>query len=219
MRSSRPSSTSSSKAESVSRSSAVAVQKRRQSGGCFTSGCRFIHVLSATEPFHKAGHGPHWHLVAVGARSEWRGQGLGSARVEAAGVPCHLETWTQPDIKFHAKRGFEVVGQSGLDGPRPHRHGPPARGPTRRRPDPASRTSRTTMPFPARPDTGRTRPAARPTPPRPQTATPGRQTMDRKYKASKLSGTRMKVLALFSRDRMRMHFGGDFSIPSSQSSR
>ena len=38
-------------------------------------------------------------------------------------------------------------------------------------------------------------------------------------KASKLSGTRMKVLALFSRDRMRMHFGGDFSIPSSQSSR
>ena len=84
---------------------------------------RFLQALSATEPFHKTVHGPHWYLVAVGARSECQGQGLGSALVEvgisradAAGVPCYLETGTQSNIDFYAKRGFEVVGQTGLHG-------------------------------------------------------------------------------------------------------
>ena len=84
---------------------------------------RFMQSLSATEPFHKAVHGPHWYLVAVGARSESQGQGLGSALVEvgtsradAAGVPCYLETGTQSNIDFYLKRGFEVVGQTDFDG-------------------------------------------------------------------------------------------------------
>ena len=62
-------------------------------------------------------------VVAVGARSESQGQGLGSALVEvgttradAAGVPCYLETGTQSNIDFYAKRGFEVVGQTDFDG-------------------------------------------------------------------------------------------------------
>ncbi|MCY7418396.1 MAG: GNAT family N-acetyltransferase [Chloroflexi bacterium] len=47
-----------------------------------------------------------------------RGQGLGSAlielgtsRADAAGVPCYLETATQSNVDFYAKRGFEVTGQ------------------------------------------------------------------------------------------------------------
>jgi ribosomal protein S18 acetylase RimI-like enzyme len=84
---------------------------------------RFMQSLSATEPFHKTVDGPHWYLLAVGARPECQGQGLGSALVEvgtsradAAGVPCYLETGTQANIDFYAKRGFEVVGQTDFDG-------------------------------------------------------------------------------------------------------
>jgi ribosomal protein S18 acetylase RimI-like enzyme len=68
---------------------------------------RFIQSLSKTEPFHKSVDGPHWYLVAVGARSECQGQGLGSelvevgtSRADAAGVPCYLETGTQSNIDF-----------------------------------------------------------------------------------------------------------------------
>ena len=84
---------------------------------------RFMQALSATEPFHKAVHGPHWYLVAVGTRSESQGQGLGSALVEVGtsradvdGVPCYLQTGTQSNIDFYTKRGFEIVGQTDFDG-------------------------------------------------------------------------------------------------------
>jgi ribosomal protein S18 acetylase RimI-like enzyme len=80
---------------------------------------RFISSLSKTEPFHKAVEGPHWYLIAVGARTARQGQGLGSALVEVgtsradeAGLPCYLETGTQSNIDFYTKRGFEIVGQS-----------------------------------------------------------------------------------------------------------
>jgi ribosomal protein S18 acetylase RimI-like enzyme len=80
---------------------------------------RFMQTLSKTEPFHKSVDGPHWYLVAVGARSERQGQGLGSelvevgvSRADAAGVPCYLETGTQSNIDFYTKRGFEIVDQT-----------------------------------------------------------------------------------------------------------
>ena len=84
---------------------------------------RFMRALSATEPFHKAVHGPHWYLVAVGTRSARQGQGLGSelvevgtSRADEAGVPCYLETGTQSNIDFYTRRGFEIVGQTDFDG-------------------------------------------------------------------------------------------------------
>jgi ribosomal protein S18 acetylase RimI-like enzyme len=84
---------------------------------------RFFQAVSATEPFHKTVQGPHWYLVAVGTRSEYQGRGLGSALVEMgtsraddAGVPCYLETGTQSNIDFYAKRGFEIVGQTDFGG-------------------------------------------------------------------------------------------------------
>lgn len=84
---------------------------------------KFMQVLSATEPFHKMVHGPHWYLVSVGTRAERQGQGLGSALLEvgtspadAAGLPCYLETGTDSNIAFYSKRGFEVIGQTSVDG-------------------------------------------------------------------------------------------------------
>jgi ribosomal protein S18 acetylase RimI-like enzyme len=84
---------------------------------------RFFEAVSATEPFHKTVHGPHWYLLAVGTRAERQGQGLGSALVEegtsradAAAMPCYLETGTQSNIDFYAKRGFDIVGQTELYG-------------------------------------------------------------------------------------------------------
>jgi ribosomal protein S18 acetylase RimI-like enzyme len=84
---------------------------------------RFMQALSATESFHKAVHGPHWYLLAVGTRPELQGRGIGSALVEigtsradAAGVPCYLETGTQSNIDFYTKRGFAIVGQTDLLG-------------------------------------------------------------------------------------------------------
>jgi ribosomal protein S18 acetylase RimI-like enzyme len=74
---------------------------------------RLWQALSATELFHKTVQGSHWYLVAVGIRAERQGQGLGSAlvdvgtsRADAAGVPCYLETATQSNIDFYARRGF-----------------------------------------------------------------------------------------------------------------
>jgi GNAT superfamily N-acetyltransferase len=84
---------------------------------------RLLQALSATESFHRTVHGPHWYLVAVGARAERRGEGLGAAlvdvgtsRADAAGVPCYLETATQSNIDFYTRRGFVIIGQSEVEG-------------------------------------------------------------------------------------------------------
>jgi ribosomal protein S18 acetylase RimI-like enzyme len=84
---------------------------------------RFMRATSATAPFHKTVVGPHWYLAAVGALPIAQGRGMGSALVglgtsqaDEAGVPCYLETATQSNIDFYAKRGFEIVGQAQLFG-------------------------------------------------------------------------------------------------------
>ena len=84
---------------------------------------RFMQAISATECLHKSVQSPHWYLLAVGARAECQGRGLGSglvelgtSRADATGVPCYLETGTQSNIDFYTKRGFEIVGQTDFDG-------------------------------------------------------------------------------------------------------
>ena len=79
---------------------------------------RVMGALSASEPFHKQVGGPHWYLMTVGTRRARQGQGLGSALVEvgtakadAAQLPCYLETGTDSNIAFYTKRGFEIIGQ------------------------------------------------------------------------------------------------------------
>jgi ribosomal protein S18 acetylase RimI-like enzyme len=84
---------------------------------------RLFKALSATEPFHKQVHGPHWYLMTVGTQRARQGQGLGSqlvemgtSRADEAGVPCYLETGTDSNIGFYRKRGFEIIGQTSLLG-------------------------------------------------------------------------------------------------------
>jgi ribosomal protein S18 acetylase RimI-like enzyme len=84
---------------------------------------RFMRALSATEKFHKAVEGPHWYLLAIGTSAARRGAGLGSAllevgtaRADAAGIPCYLETATESNVAFYTKRGFEVTGQADVLG-------------------------------------------------------------------------------------------------------
>lgn len=83
----------------------------------------FMRALTATEDFHKAVGGPHWYLISVGIRPEQQGQGLGTALLEvgtaqadAAGLPCYLETGTDENVAFYSKRGFEVTGQTEVQG-------------------------------------------------------------------------------------------------------
>jgi ribosomal protein S18 acetylase RimI-like enzyme len=84
---------------------------------------RVLSAISATEPFHKQVEGPHWYLLALGTRPERQGQGLGSALVaigtdqaDQARIPVYLETATDADIAFYTKRGFEVIGQTQVQG-------------------------------------------------------------------------------------------------------
>jgi ribosomal protein S18 acetylase RimI-like enzyme len=87
------------------------------------SSIRFLRAMSAIDRFHKLVHGPHWYLMMIGTRKAHQRQGLGSAlmtigtsRADAAGVPCYLDSGTQSNVDFYAKRGFEVVGQTEFQG-------------------------------------------------------------------------------------------------------
>jgi ribosomal protein S18 acetylase RimI-like enzyme len=62
--------------------------------------------------------GPHLRLEFYGVDPENQGTGIGSAlighghaRADAAGLPCYLETFTQPNVRYYEKRGYSVVGQ------------------------------------------------------------------------------------------------------------
>jgi ribosomal protein S18 acetylase RimI-like enzyme len=89
----------------------------------FGNALGFMKALSATEEFHKTVKGPHWYLMALATSPARQGQGLGSALIEygtakadAAGIPCYLDTATDSNIAFYSKRGFEVVGQAQVKG-------------------------------------------------------------------------------------------------------
>jgi ribosomal protein S18 acetylase RimI-like enzyme len=80
---------------------------------------RFSAAMAATQRFHEQVGGPHWYLITVGTRRSRQGQGLGgqllelgTSQADAASLPCYLETATESNIAFYAKRGFEVIGQA-----------------------------------------------------------------------------------------------------------
>ncbi len=67
--------------------------------------------------------GPHWYLWALGVAPERQGQGIGGAllapilaRADAEGLPCYLETQTEANVAFYARRGFEVLAADELPG-------------------------------------------------------------------------------------------------------
>jgi GNAT superfamily N-acetyltransferase len=67
----------------------------------------------------------HWHLGPVAADAHLRGQGIGSALLDAAcsraderGEPVYLETDTERNVRFYARWGFVVCGEATVLGQR-----------------------------------------------------------------------------------------------------
>jgi ribosomal protein S18 acetylase RimI-like enzyme len=84
---------------------------------------RVMRAAPALERLHTSVTEPHWYLMAIGTRPSRQGAGLGGAllaagmsRADADGTPCYLETSTEQNVDFYARRGFEVVGQEQLSG-------------------------------------------------------------------------------------------------------
>jgi ribosomal protein S18 acetylase RimI-like enzyme len=66
---------------------------------------------------------PHWYLYAIGVEPQLQGQGIGSlllsqmaARVDAAGMPCYLDTHQEQNVRLYQRHGFEVAECSTPEG-------------------------------------------------------------------------------------------------------
>ena len=78
---------------------------------------RFLALMGYADDVHKRLMGrPHWYLWALGVHPDQQGQGIGSAllkpildRADEEGLPCYLETQTEPNARFYEKRGFSVI--------------------------------------------------------------------------------------------------------------
>ena len=46
----------------------------------------------------------------------WNTFEFGTSRADAAAVPCYLETSTEDNVAFYAKRSFQVIGQTEILG-------------------------------------------------------------------------------------------------------
>lgn len=90
---------------------------------------RAIGPLSAAvaDPERDCAQRPAWFLSALGLEPEAQGRGLGTrllagglAAADAAGQPCHLETWKPANVAFYERLGFRVQREArplGVDGP------------------------------------------------------------------------------------------------------
>jgi GNAT superfamily N-acetyltransferase len=85
---------------------------------------RFLHAMEEVEKIHKAAvSGPHLYLWAIGSAPGEQGRGIGSAlldagcaQADAAGNPTYLETMSESNVAFYARRGFVVKGEVELNG-------------------------------------------------------------------------------------------------------
>jgi len=62
--------------------------------------------------------GPHFRLDFFGVDPERQGSGIGSAliehghrRADELRLPCYLETFTQPNVRYYERRGYAVIGE------------------------------------------------------------------------------------------------------------
>jgi GNAT superfamily N-acetyltransferase len=77
-------------------------------------------MAEALENLHASNMGgDHWRLEFFGVDPAWQGTGLGVALIEtghakadAAGQPCWLETFTQRNVDWYARRGYRVAATS-----------------------------------------------------------------------------------------------------------
>jgi ribosomal protein S18 acetylase RimI-like enzyme len=87
---------------------------------------RFLEMVSATDRIRRL-HAPqpHWYLWALGVDPLRQGQGIGRsllahglARADAHARSCFLETETESNVAFYARRGFVVVADGQVAGAR-----------------------------------------------------------------------------------------------------
>lgn len=72
---------------------------------------------SVVEEAHmRAAPEPHWYLRLLGVDPGLQGRGLGGlllayglARADASGRPCFLETFTERNVPFYMRHGFQLV--------------------------------------------------------------------------------------------------------------
>ena len=70
--------------------------------------------------------GPHWYLAQIGVEPAYQRQGIASrllrpmlARIDAAALPCYLETENAANVAIYQRNGFEVIAEDAVpDGPR-----------------------------------------------------------------------------------------------------
>ncbi len=78
---------------------------------------RMIAMVGELEAQHgQRMRGPHFRLEFFGVDPDAQGRGIGSAladhghrRADALGLPCWLETFTQRNVEFYARRGYQVI--------------------------------------------------------------------------------------------------------------
>ena len=84
---------------------------------------RVISTLDMMEKIHP--HEPHWYLQTIGTDPRFQGKGYGGvimrdrlARVDAAHMPCYLESSKDTNIPIYQSFGFKVTGEIKVpDGP------------------------------------------------------------------------------------------------------
>ena len=89
------------------------VKKVMQLGG-FKGVYRMLRSGMTTEKHHP--EAPHYYLFAIGATSQHRGKGIGSAlirhvlkRCDQEGMPAYLENSKEENLPFYQGHGFEVM--------------------------------------------------------------------------------------------------------------
>ena len=62
--------------------------------------------------------GPHFRLDFFGVDPSRQGSGIGSVLIEHGhriaderGLPCYLETFTEPNVRYYERRGYRIVGE------------------------------------------------------------------------------------------------------------
>jgi GNAT superfamily N-acetyltransferase len=88
-------------------------------------GLRTASVLGGLERMEQRHpHDPsHWYLFILGTEQAAQGQGLGSAllahmlaRVDAAGLPAHLESSSERNLALYGRHGFAVTSEVAIPG-------------------------------------------------------------------------------------------------------
>ncbi|HEX4533540.1 MAG TPA: GNAT family N-acetyltransferase [Rhizomicrobium sp.] len=90
-------------------------------------GVNVLRVFATTDRMEKIHpHEPHWYLQTIGTDPKFQGKGYGGvimrdrlAAVDAAHMPCYLESSKDTNIPIYQSFGFEVTGAIQVpDGPK-----------------------------------------------------------------------------------------------------